>query len=169
MSCSIGAIRFGPTNPHHHTKHLVPAQELLGFGKVSDPKEVMALNTWKVAVSYPYEARAIIADARESVTQGAQAPVVPFELADGHLNSIRRAAIFVGCTVPLGCDRNVQMQWIIFTKHGWLPNDIDAMYSYWNGVDCPGMHESMTMADFQTWWAEQIAKGFYKYMEKRAH
>jgi hypothetical protein len=92
--------------------------------------------------------------------------VATWGLTDDH--SAGPAGYALGCTHTNPHTRTtLQKQWVISTRLGLLPNDIDAMYSYWNGRNCSnGMNECMHMDDFKIWWAEKIADAFEKYASK---
>ena len=153
--------------PHSIQDHFVRemTRTLFGVPNVGN-KEVMVSNTWLCALDTLRAAYGeYVTDVAINIwVKNAQA----WTGGRTQQQTPAAAAILIGCTAPITA-RNGQLEWIIFTRQGWLPNDIDGMYKYWNGVNCSGMRECMSMVDFQTWWAEQIAKGFDKYMEKRAH
>ena len=55
---------------------------------------------------------------------------------------------------------------MILTRHGYLPNDQEAMNRCWEGFSCSnGMRECMSKEDFKSWWAEQIAKAYDEYVK----
>ena len=53
---------------------------------------------------------------------------------------------------------------VIFTKMGWLPNDVDAMQHSWGGAaSCGGFADSMSRSQFLEWWACRVEAAYLQH------
>ena len=74
-------------------------------------------------------------------------------------------------TLLLHVPNNSPPRDLIYTKMGYLPNDVKAMKRTWNeGLHCGnGLNECMTRKEFSKFWANTIENNYRKHISKKSH